>query len=214
MLVAALPSCIVCHCRAKSIKKWANMHGPLLSQAVSNGSVTDFCSRYCQRLPIVSSVYDDGHQRLTTFFVLLQVTIGSTDLKANHMIEQIVDVISEHEKYDKYVKVLSRNFLTVLRVSDERSLVPGLCCLLHMVRFFPNPLLQASGKLPYAPSSICSLITVVVRAFEKLVNHRFARLCSYLLLKTVHDHPCCRYFLDPLLAAAHLNRLFWSSLFH
>jgi hypothetical protein len=32
---------------------------------------------------------------------LLQVTIGSPDLKANHMIEQIVDIVSEHEKYNK-----------------------------------------------------------------------------------------------------------------
>lgn len=31
----------------------------------------------------------------------LQVTIGSQDLKANHAIEQIVEVVSEYEKYPK-----------------------------------------------------------------------------------------------------------------
>ncbi len=30
-----------------------------------------------------------------------QVTIGSQDLKANHSIEQIVEVVSEYEKYPK-----------------------------------------------------------------------------------------------------------------
>jgi ATP-dependent RNA helicase DDX5/DBP2 len=34
------------------------------------------------------------------------VTIGSQDLKANHAIEQIVEVVSEYEKYPKYVLFL------------------------------------------------------------------------------------------------------------
>lgn len=35
-----------------------------------------------------------------------KVTIGSSDLKANHMIDQIVEVVSEHEKYPKLIKLL------------------------------------------------------------------------------------------------------------
>ena len=34
---------------------------------------------------------------------LFQVTIGSSDLKANHAIDQVVEVVSEHDKYPKYV---------------------------------------------------------------------------------------------------------------
>ncbi|BBN04826.1 ATP-dependent RNA helicase DDX5/DBP2 [Marchantia polymorpha subsp. ruderalis] len=35
-----------------------------------------------------------------------KVTIGSQDLKANHAIEQIVEVVSEYEKYPKLIKLL------------------------------------------------------------------------------------------------------------
>lgn len=44
-----------------------------------------------------------------------QVTIGSQDLKANHAIEQIVEVVSEHEKYPKYASIL---FLTCICVKN------------------------------------------------------------------------------------------------
>lgn len=33
----------------------------------------------------------------------MQVIIGSSELKANHSIQQIVEVISDHEKYPRYV---------------------------------------------------------------------------------------------------------------
>jgi ATP-dependent RNA helicase DDX5/DBP2 len=35
-----------------------------------------------------------------------KVTIGSSDLKANHAIDQVVEVVSEHEKYPKLIKLL------------------------------------------------------------------------------------------------------------
>lgn len=37
-----------------------------------------------------------------------KVVIGSSDLKANHSIQQIVDVLSEHEKYTKLVQLLEQ----------------------------------------------------------------------------------------------------------
>ncbi|CAM6012246.1 unnamed protein product [Sphagnum balticum] len=37
-----------------------------------------------------------------------KVTIGSQDLKANHAIEQIVEVVSEYEKYPKLIKLLEQ----------------------------------------------------------------------------------------------------------
>ncbi|KAH9558303.1 hypothetical protein CY35_06G001400 [Sphagnum magellanicum] len=37
-----------------------------------------------------------------------KVTIGSQDLKANHSIEQIVEVVSEYEKYPKLIKLLEQ----------------------------------------------------------------------------------------------------------
>lgn len=43
---------------------------------------------------------------------LLQVTIGSSDLKANHAIDQVVEVVSEHEKYPKYVHIQPSPFCT------------------------------------------------------------------------------------------------------
>jgi hypothetical protein len=33
----------------------------------------------------------------------MQVMIGTAELKANHSIQQIVEVISDHEKYPRYV---------------------------------------------------------------------------------------------------------------
>lgn len=36
------------------------------------------------------------------------MTIGSSDLKANHAIDQVVEVVSEHEKYPKYVDAVKR----------------------------------------------------------------------------------------------------------
>lgn len=52
-----------------------------------------------------------------------QVTIGSQDLKANHAIEQIVEVVSEHEKYPKYASILC---LTCICVKDVLYVVQ--CC--------------------------------------------------------------------------------------
>mmetsp|Transcript_6796 Transcript_6796/g.11718 ORF Transcript_6796/g.11718 Transcript_6796/m.11718 type:complete len:538 (+) Transcript_6796:133-1746(+) len=37
-----------------------------------------------------------------------KVVIGSTELKANHMIQQIVEVVGEHEKYPKLIKLLEQ----------------------------------------------------------------------------------------------------------
>lgn len=37
------------------------------------------------------------------FYTAMQVTIGSPELKANHSIQQIVEVISDHEKYPRYL---------------------------------------------------------------------------------------------------------------
>ncbi|KAJ7569342.1 hypothetical protein O6H91_01G073900 [Diphasiastrum complanatum] len=37
-----------------------------------------------------------------------KVIIGSQDLKANHAIQQIVEVVSEHEKYQKLIKLLEQ----------------------------------------------------------------------------------------------------------
>lgn len=33
---------------------------------------------------------------------IIQVVIGSSDLKANHAIRQHVDIVSENQKYNKY----------------------------------------------------------------------------------------------------------------
>lgn len=38
---------------------------------------------------------------ISVVMLTVQVTIGSQDLKANHSIEQIVEVVSEYEKYAK-----------------------------------------------------------------------------------------------------------------
>lgn len=38
---------------------------------------------------------------LTTFITIVQVIIGSEDLKANHAIKQYVDIVPEKQKYDK-----------------------------------------------------------------------------------------------------------------
>ncbi len=38
----------------------------------------------------------------------LQVVIGSMDLKANHNITQIIELVEEHEKYDKLLDLLQR----------------------------------------------------------------------------------------------------------
>jgi hypothetical protein len=40
---------------------------------------------------------------IETEMASFQVTIGSSDLKANHAIDQVVEVVSEHDKYPKYV---------------------------------------------------------------------------------------------------------------
>ena len=37
----------------------------------------------------------------------MQVMIGTAELKANHSIQQIVEVISDHEKYPRYVLLTS-----------------------------------------------------------------------------------------------------------
>jgi hypothetical protein len=39
---------------------------------------------------------------LTISITLVQVIIGSEDLKANHAIKQYVDIVPEKQKYDKY----------------------------------------------------------------------------------------------------------------
>lgn len=38
---------------------------------------------------------------LTIFVTIVQVIIGSPDLKANHAIRQYVDIVPEKQKYDK-----------------------------------------------------------------------------------------------------------------
>lgn len=40
--------------------------------------------------------------------MVAQVIIGSPDLKANHSITQVVEVVGEHEKYEKLRKLLAR----------------------------------------------------------------------------------------------------------
>jgi ATP-dependent RNA helicase DDX5/DBP2 len=57
-----------------------------------------------------SATWPKEVQALANTFLLeyYKVTIGSPDLKANHMIEQIVDIVSEHEKYNKLVKLLEQ----------------------------------------------------------------------------------------------------------
>ena len=35
-----------------------------------------------------------------------KVVIGSPDLKANHAIEQVVEIVSEHEKYSRLIRLL------------------------------------------------------------------------------------------------------------
>jgi len=47
---------------------------------------------------------DDGPQLKRNFTVLVQVTIGSEDLKANHMIQQIFEFPQEFEKYALLVR--------------------------------------------------------------------------------------------------------------
>lgn len=56
---------------------------------------------------------------------LSQVTIGSSDLKANHAIDQVVEVVSEHEKYPKYV-YYNRVLILFYIASD-----PSLCIIVH-----------------------------------------------------------------------------------
>lgn len=58
-----------------------------------SGSCTVLC---CVEL-IVTALF------LTVGLYCMQVTIGSPELKANHSIQQIVEVISDHEKYPRYV---------------------------------------------------------------------------------------------------------------
>lgn len=41
----------------------------------------------------------------------IQVTIGSEDLKANHSIRQIVEIMSESQKYNKYDELISFLFV-------------------------------------------------------------------------------------------------------
>lgn len=41
------------------------------------------------------------------FLNIAQVTIGSSDLKANHAIRQHVDIVNESQKYDKLGHLLS-----------------------------------------------------------------------------------------------------------
>lgn len=44
----------------------------------------------------------------------MQVIIGSADLKANHAIRQHVDIVSEKQKYDKWVMFCQYYFLYLL----------------------------------------------------------------------------------------------------
>jgi ATP-dependent RNA helicase DDX5/DBP2 len=49
------------------------------------------------------------------------VVIGSTELKANHMIQQIVEVVGEHEKYPKLIKLLEQVQPKNLNISSSQT---------------------------------------------------------------------------------------------
>jgi ATP-dependent RNA helicase DDX5/DBP2 len=47
------------------------------------------------------------HLTFNFFLVNIQVFIGSEELKANHSIRQIVEIMSESQKYNKYGELVS-----------------------------------------------------------------------------------------------------------
>lgn len=61
---------------------------------------------------------------------IIQVVIGSPDLKANHAIRQHVDIVSENQKYNKY----AYRFMVLL---CYLPLVFMCFCMLHHIGFEP-----------------------------------------------------------------------------
>jgi hypothetical protein len=83
-----------------------------------------------------------------------QVTVGSLDLRANVMIKQIVEVVTDYEKYARLCDHLKNYndgsrvliFVETKKGCDQLTRSLQVCCILHLP--FSTPLSVSATKSP------------------------------------------------------------------